>query len=149
VEVRKDGICLILSVAPLLPETESGGATITRDIPMVMKRRGIEMKLIIGDGGPARVDQTLVKAVVRANKWFDDLASGRAQTMAEIASREGIDKSYVYRLIYLAFLAPDITESIIAGRQPADFTVNKLTKATDLPLDWAEQRQLLGFSSCT
>ena len=49
------------------------------------------------------------------------------------------------RVMNLAFLAPDITESIIAGRQPADLCIEKLTKQIDLPLDCAEQRQLLGF----
>jgi hypothetical protein len=44
--------------------------------------------------------------------------------------------------VNLAFLAPDIIESIIAGHQPAGFNVEKLTKRTDLPLEWARQRQL-------
>ena len=119
-------------------------AVIIRDIPMQMKRRGMEMRLIIGGTGPARVDQTLLKTIVRAHKWFNDLVSGRVRNMAEIASQEGVDKSYVSRVMNLAFLAPDITESIIAGRQPADLSVEKLTKRIDLPLEWTEQRQILG-----
>ncbi|MGD1154185.1 MAG: hypothetical protein ABR911_15085, partial [Syntrophales bacterium] len=87
-----------------------------------------------------------LKAIVRAHRWFNDLVSGRVHSMAEIASREGVDRSYVYRVMNLAFLAPDITESIIAGRQPADLSVKKLTKGIDLPLDWAGQRKLLGFA---
>jgi hypothetical protein len=147
VELRQDGIRLTLSLASLVvPEMGSNAVTIIRDIPMQMKRRGIEMRLIIGDAGPARVDPTLLKAIVRAHKWFDDLVSGRMRNMAEIASLEGVDKSYVYRVIDLAFLAPDITQSIIAGHQPADLTVKKLTKGIVLPLDWAKQRRLLGFS---
>lgn len=147
VEVRKDGICVTLSLAPLMtPEMNSGGVTITRDIPMLMKRRGIEMRLVIGGTGPPRVDQTLLKAIVRAHRWFDDLASGRVHSIAEIAAREGVDKRYVYRVMNLAFLAPDITESIVAGRQPADFSVKKLTKVIDLPPDWTGQRKLLGFA---
>ena len=146
VELRQDGIRLTLSLAPLVaPEVGSSGSTVTRDIPMRMKRRGIEMRLVIGGAGPARVDQTLLKTIVLANKWFNDLVSGQVHNMAEIASQEGVDKSYVSRVMNLAFLAPDITESIIAGRQPADLCVEKLTKGIDLPLDWAQQRQLLGF----
>jgi len=63
--------------------------------------------------------------------------------MAEIASRDGVDKNYVSRVVNLAFLAPDIIESIIAGHQPTDFNVEKLIKRTDLPLEWAQQCQLL------
>jgi hypothetical protein len=69
--------------------------------------------------------------------------------MVEITSQEGIDKSHVSRMIMLAFLAPDITESIIAGRQPADLSVEKLTKRIDLPLDWVHQHHLLGFPKLT
>lgn len=149
VELRQDGIRITLSLASLaslvVPEMDSNAATIVRDIPMQMKRRGVEKRLIIGGAGPARVDRTLLKTIVRAHKWFNELVSGRVHTMAEIASQEGIDKSYVSRVIILAFLAPDIIESIIAGQQPADLSVERLTKRIDLPLDWAQQRQLLGF----
>ena len=146
VELRQDGIRLTLSLASLVvPEVDANAVTIVRDIPMQMKRRGVEMRLIIGGTGPARVDQTLLKTIVRAHKWFNELVSGRVHNMAEIASQEGVDKSYVSRVMTLAFLAPDITESIIAGRQPADLSVEKLTKRIGLPLDWAQQRQLLGF----
>ncbi len=146
VELRQDGIRLTLSLAPLVvTEVDSGGLTITRDIPMRMKRRGMEMRPIIAGNGPVRVGQTLLRTIIRTHKWFNDLVSGRVHNMAEIASREGVDKSYISRVINLAFLAPDITESIIGGRQPAALSVEKLTKRIDLPLDWTQQRQLLGF----
>ncbi|MGO9212819.1 MAG: recombinase family protein [Syntrophales bacterium] len=141
VELQKSGIRLTLSLASLMvPEVD---LTIIRDIPMRMKRRVIEMRLIINGTGPARVDQTLLKTIVRAHKWFNALATGKMKNMAEIASREGVDKSYVSRVVNLAFLAPDIIESIIAGHQPADFNVEKFTKRTDLPLEWARQCQIL------
>ncbi len=146
VELRQDGISLKLSLASLITqEVKDNPVIIVHDIPMKMKRRGIEMKLIINSAGPAQVDQTLLKTIVHAHKWFNDLVSGRVRNMAEIASKEGKDKSYVSRVINLAFLAPDITESIITGRQPADLTAESLIRKIDLPLDWDKQRQLLGF----
>lgn len=146
VELQQSGITLTLSLASLMaPEMNSIAITIVRDIPMQMRRRGVEMRLIIGGTGPARVDQTLLKTIVRAHKWFNDLASGRVRNMTEIASKEGVDKSYVSRVVNLAFLAPDITESIIAGRQNADLTAEKLIRRIHLPLDWVQQHQLLGF----
>ncbi len=68
VELRKDGICLTLSLASLLPGTDSSVMTIVRYIPMQMKRRGVEMRLIIGGAGLARVDQTLLKTIARAHR---------------------------------------------------------------------------------
>jgi hypothetical protein len=48
--------------------------------------------------------------------------------------------------MHLAFLAPDIIESILSGRQPTNLSLEKLTKQIDLPIHWEEQRQLLGFA---
>jgi hypothetical protein len=103
------------------------------------------MRLIINGPGPLRIDHTLLKTIIRAHKWFNYLATGRMKNMTEIALSEGVDKSYVSRVVNLAFLDPVIIESVIAGQQPADLTIEKLTKQINLPLNWAQQRQLLGF----
>ena len=143
VELKQDGIRLTISlVALMVPGVD---LSIIRDIPMQIKRRGIEMRLIINGPEPVRIDRALLKTIIRAHKWFNYLATGRMKNMAEIALSEGVDKSYVSRVVNLAFLAPVIIESIIAGQQPADLTIEKLTKQINLPLNWAQQRQLLGF----
>src|SRR5208283_3063864 len=54
VELQKSGIRLTLSLASLIAqEVKDNPAIIVRDIPMRMKRRGIEMRLIINGAGPA------------------------------------------------------------------------------------------------
>jgi len=143
VELRQDGLCLTMCLSSLVESK----VTIIRDIPMQMKRRGIEMRLVIGGNGPGKVDQSLLKTIIRAHKWFNSLVSGKVKNMTELALQEGIDRSYVSRAINLAFLSPDITESIIAGQQPVDLNIEKLTKRIDLPLSWIQQRQLLGFNN--
>jgi hypothetical protein len=45
----------------------------------------------------------------------------------------------------LAYLAPDITQAILEGRQPVDLTAFRLKRIGALPVSWAEQRRLLGF----
>ena len=57
-EVRQDGIAITLSLNPLVP-THSTNITLTRSVPMQMKRRGVEMRLVIGGG-----DNNLVRIVV-------------------------------------------------------------------------------------
>jgi site-specific DNA recombinase len=144
-ELRPDGIHLILSLASLVP-VKNTPIKITRDILMQMKRRGVEMRLVIGSDSPSRVDPALIKAIVRARGWFNELVSGRATTLTQIARRDGIDLGSLSRLLNITFLAPSIIESIMAGHQPADLTVEKLAKRVDLPLDWAEQKHLLGLA---
>jgi hypothetical protein len=62
-----------------------------------------------------------------------------------ITKAEGVTDRYVRRIIELAFLAPDITQMILEGRQPADMSTEWLVRGADLPLDWREQRQVLGL----
>ena len=80
----------------------------TRVIPIEMKRRGVELSLVIeGETSAAkRPDPSLLKAVARGYRWFSELASGRAASIREIAKREVVYDSYVKRLIPLALLAP-------------------------------------------
>jgi len=47
----------------------------------------------------------------------------------------------------LAFLAPDIVEAILRGRQPIKLTPEKLKRLRNLPKSWEEQRKLLGFTN--
>lgn len=59
----------------------------------------------------------------------------------------GDTSSYVTRVIYRAFLAPDIVQSILAGTQPPSLTLDELKRNLPLPIDWNEQRKLFGFKS--
>jgi hypothetical protein len=48
-------------------------------------------------------------------------------------------KTHVAKLLPLAWLAPDLVELIVKGKQPAALTLHQLT-AQPLPLDWNAQR---------
>lgn len=145
VELREDGIRIKMSLTSFMyDDSDKSAITISRDVPMQMKRRGVEMRLVINNHSPARMDPTLIKTIARAHRWFQDILSGRAKNIAEIASRENIDRGDVNKRLLLAFLAPEIIEAIIAGQQPADLSTEKLVKRIDLPLEWAEQKRLLG-----
>ena len=47
----------------------------------------------------------------------------------------------------LAFLAPEIVTAITAGTQPAHLTTQMLIREIDIPLDWQEQKRILGFNA--
>lgn len=112
-----------------------------RRIPMVIKRRGVEMRLVIEGGTPtAKADPVLVKAIARGIGWFQELAGGTSATITAIALREGVSDSHIAHHLPLAFLAPDIIAAILTGHHPVDLTADALFKRIDLPLDWQEQR---------
>lgn len=68
----------------------------------------------------------------------------RTLSFEEVARRLHRREAFVMRALRLNYLAPDITAAIIDGRQPADLTRRKLLN-TSIPMDWAQQRVLLGF----
>jgi ParB-like chromosome segregation protein Spo0J len=119
----------------------------TRFIPIEMKRRGVEIRLVIeGEAArAARPDPALLKAIARGHRWFHELASGRTASIRAIAKREGVYDSYVKRLIPLALLAPEIVQSICEGSQPATLTAEVLKHNATLPLEWTKQRQILRY----
>ncbi|MBC7521536.1 MAG: hypothetical protein H7268_10665 [Sandarakinorhabdus sp.] len=50
-------------------------------------------------------------------------------------------------LLRLATLAPSIVHAIVEGRQPIGLTRQRLAKIANLPIDWTEQRRMLGFQA--
>ena len=55
--------------------------------------------------------------------------------------REGVNATYVSRVLRLTLLAPDIVEAILDGRQPAELQLDDLLKG--FPLEWEEQGHLV------
>ncbi len=145
-KLKQDGIELSVNLPVSVDGTHGAAAMIpiTRFVAMRMKRRGVEMRLIIEgtDARPRKPDPALLKAIARAHRWFEELASGRAASLAAIAGREGVTDRYVARLIRLAFLAPEIVEAVAQRGELVDL---KLTPHVDLPLEWVTQKRTAGI----
>ena len=131
---------------PLCASEEPSGSTIELKAAVDFKQRGAETKLVLAElsqqNQPSRCDPTLLKVIARGREWFEELATGRARSLRQIAERDGITRRYIRRLVDLAFLSPRLVEAILQGRQPVELTATRLTEL-DLPLDWAEQHRLL------
>ena len=122
--------------------------TIMLSVPVSLRRRGVEAKLVIADSGKTQgqPDPQLCRLVARARLCFDQLESGEIPNVRAIAERDGPHESDISRILPLAFLAPDIVEAILNGRQPVELTAESLKRLRALPTDWDAQRRLLGFS---
>jgi site-specific DNA recombinase len=149
--LSRDGLCRSLGIANLHHDTDgrssSERAPATIILPFDVRRRGIESRLVIGGEKqrPPSVDQRLVDTLARAMNWMQRLTTGATKTTAELAREDGVDDGEISRILPLAFLAPDIVEAIVQGRQPVALTTRYLKRLKPLPASWAEQRRLLGF----
>jgi hypothetical protein len=65
------------------------------------------------------------------------LESGEVKSMKEIARREGVDDSYVSRMVNLTTLAPNIVAAILDETLPSEITLFGLAAGT--PLLWEQQ----------
>lgn len=68
---------------------------------------------------------------------------GYLADMRSLARETGLTPHYVRNVFACAFLAPDIVEAILEGRQPLTLKFEHLYK--NIPLSWAEQRREFGF----
>ncbi len=122
VELLEQGIQVSIKLpVPSIGQAEVPIANVlhlSRLLPLRMKRRGVETRIILEgcEDTPRNVDPALLKAIARATQWFEELASGKVRSLAEVARREGLPKRYVDRLTKLAFLAPRIVEDVPEAR---------------------------------
>lgn len=116
---------------------------------MKLKRCGGEVRLVVPPRSPVQMSAhpvaSLVKAVARAHDWRTQIIAGRVGGRRSLSQQVGLDERYVSRILQCAFLAPDIVEAILDGRQPADFSLERLRGG--VPLNWVEQRQRFCFPS--
>ncbi len=114
---------------------------------MQFRRRGVEAKLLLLDTAdqPRPPDPTLIMLLAQAHRWADELKSGAANSVKELAERHDTDKGDVSRVLPLAYLAPDIVTAILEGRQPVELTASRLKRLGTVPPKWVDQRALLGF----
>jgi hypothetical protein len=105
-------------------------------------------KRILAPGGtrqPSAPVQSLLKAIARAHDWYEKLTSGEAESRRDLRKILEVDESYIGRIIRCAFLAPEIVELILEGKQPPHLSLQVLQSS--VPASWAEQRRLYGLAS--
>ena len=88
----------------------------------------------------AGVDRILVRALALATDWAVRLESGEAASIDALAKSEHKCERHMTSTLPLAYLAPDLVEMILDGRQPPTLTLARLIE-TPLPLTWAAQRR--------
>jgi site-specific DNA recombinase len=89
----------------------------------------------------AETRNRLLAAIALGRRWVEQMMKGGREDIAAIALREGKSERAVRRTLSLAFLSPDIVRGAVEGKLPRSFGVSGLS---DLPLEWAAQRRLIG-----
>jgi hypothetical protein len=125
-------------------EISSDSTALTVSIAMAIRKRG-GRKLVVSPAGAEpwapsrpRIDNTVLRAVVQAFRWKQQLESGQFGTISELAEAEKLDRSFVSHTLRLTLLAPDLVEAILDGKQPREMELQPLMRG--LPVEWERQR---------
>jgi len=90
-----------------------------------------------------RPNPALIEGVARGYRWRSQLLAGEVGSVAKLARQAGVSARYVIRMVRMGFLAPDLIQAILEGQQTAAVTLEIFRQP--LPLQWSEQRLMLGF----
>jgi site-specific DNA recombinase len=158
VEIRSDRIDILLSRSRLTGllfgsldlkiqnrgSPPPSGDLLTLTVPASLKRAGREMRMLVENtNDQTSPDPSLLRILARAHNVQARLVQNPKLSVHDIAREEQVSAAYLYTLLRLPWLAPDITTAIArATHRPAQ-ALMRLTPR--LPANWAEQRKLLGF----
>lgn len=117
----------------------SSDGKLTLNIPIQIRRRGGCKRITLpnGEAGAPHKPQkptSIQLALARGHRWLAMLESGEVKTMRELAIREGVDNSYVSRMINLTLLPPWTIAAILDDLLPDDAILFDMAVAP--PLVW-------------
>ena len=119
------------------------GRTVTITVPMRRRHRGGRREIAAPAGRAnwahreARGNEALIRALAKAHRWARRLESGEFTFIGELAAAEGVNGSYMSRVLRLSLLAPDIVAAVLDGKGESP-ELRRLMQP--LPVHWAEQR---------
>jgi site-specific DNA recombinase len=143
--IKRGAIDIVLNPEMLAETIEISEDDLTPEalsfnLPFQFRKRGIETKLVIGNGHAKELDETLIRNIAKAHQFYEAIKQG--QTFEEIAASENLSKRRILQVIDLAFLAPDIVKSIVLGDHPVGLTAKRLGQHP-LPSNWQAQRRIV------
>jgi DNA invertase Pin-like site-specific DNA recombinase len=117
-------------------------------IPAKLARSGMAMTLLIEGRAPSprQPDRSLLRLLAQAGRYRDLVLRNQGQNIAALANEAGVGSSYFTRILRLAFLAPEITQTILEGRQAPSLTAKHLALHTKLDPSWDRQRTQFGIT---
>lgn len=136
----------IRSIGPLSDNSPAGKIyLLTVNAHVVSAHRDFCLPLTASDASRERhVNRKLVNLMKRASQAQESVLNRRSDSIRDIGADYKLGPSKFSRLLRLNYLAPDIKAAIYDGTQPAALKAHDLLYSA-LPLDWEQQRRLLGF----
>lgn len=149
VEVRPDIIRIVCDfhyLATLLNAPVAANApslvTFTLSTRKLRVRRAVRFVQSEGRERVRAPNSALLASIAQARAWWLEILEGKLN-VTQIAEREGLAKSYVSRVLRLAFLSPRVIDAALAGRLKSQITGAFLRRQGAISPSWRAQAQAM------
>ncbi|WP_425409921.1 hypothetical protein [Hyphococcus sp.] len=103
-------------------------------------------RYILQAGGKNNRNEGLIKAVAQAYGWRKALEIGAFSSVKNLAKAKSLSERYVWKILRLAYLSPNIIETILNGKQPPGLSLRQINETQLSPI-WSSQTHSLGFDA--
>ena len=102
-------------------------------------QQGRALRLIIGDTNimTDASRQAILKAIARARRWYEQITTGEARTIAQLASLHGVSPRFVRMHMKLVQLGPPAIETMM--RRPSSLPLSLTDLLATIPMNWSAQ----------
>lgn len=138
IEVAASGLARLIGV----PIAEHPATNVTLNVAVRLKHTLKVGRLVEESGAPAlaRRDPALVRHLLRARRWWQELKKGEID-VTTLAEHEGVTPSYLTRLVRLNFLAPTIVDAILSGEIREEVGSRALMASDAIHPTWRKQEE--------
>ncbi|SMQ69813.1 Site-specific DNA recombinase [Altererythrobacter xiamenensis] len=132
-----------LAAAVGLTASDVSQPLIERDCAVRLARTGRALRLIDDNGAAATeegVDLTLLRLIVKARTWWQRIVETGIDP-SNLAALESVSRSYIVRVLRLAFLSPAVVEAVLDGRLRAGIDSSALLNIRAIDPSWETQER--------
>ncbi len=146
VTIRSDYVDISLRAPALVNEILGGAASTTGLLPIVSiecpfrhVRQGCAVRLIVGDTSLTTdaSRKAILKAIARARRWYEQITTGQASSIAELATMHRVTPRFIRAQMRLVQLSPLSIENLMT--KPASMPLSLDDLLTTVPMNWREQ----------
>jgi hypothetical protein len=101
--------------------------------------QGRALRLIVGNTNitTEASRQAILKAIARARLWYEQLTTGEAGSISQLAALHGLSQRFLHAQMKLVQLSPQSIESLMNGTGSLSLSLGDLLKV--IPINWREQ----------
>lgn len=109
------------------------------ECPFRYVRQGRALRLIVGNTNITTdaSRQAILKAIARARCWYEQITTGKAKKIAQLADIDGVSSRFIRTLMKLVQLSPRSIESLMTRPESLPLSLGDLLAS--IPMDWREQ----------